>query len=71
MTQFGATLKFSEDRLTRKEAAAYLGISAITLIVDAKRRHLLVPFYRVGRRCYYRRTELDAWLTSRRVGGAA
>ena len=70
--QCSTSPSFDQDRLTREEAARYLGVSPTTLIIDARQQHLNVPFYRVGKRCYYRRSELDAWLESHRVlGGAA
>lgn len=60
---------FEHDRLTREQAAAYLGLAPTTLEADASRHCLGIPFYRLGvrGRVFYRRSELDAWIESRRV----
>lgn len=68
MTKQIATPAFPDERLTRVQAAEYLGLKPNTLAIDAMKRHLGVPFYHVGRKVFYRRSELDAWLTSHRVG---
>jgi excisionase family DNA binding protein len=57
---------FPEDRLNRKEAASYLGVALVTLAQDVSEKRLNVPFYRVGKKVFYRRTELEVWLESRR-----
>lgn len=60
---------FPDDRLTRDEAAEYLGVKASTLTVWASTGRYNLPFIKVGRRVYYRRADLDAWLDRRRRGG--
>jgi len=55
------------DGLTRVEAADYLGLKISTLGVDASVGQLNIPFYKIGRWAIYRRTELDAWLLTRRT----
>lgn len=62
---------FAEERMTRQEAAGYLGLSFSTLENDVVTGRLGVPFYRVGRKPLYRRSDLDAWLEARRVAPAA
>ena len=42
--------------LSKKEAAAYLGIG-VTLLIE-----LNIPFVKLGRRCLYDRVDLDAWI---------
>lgn len=42
--------------LSKKEAAAYLGIS-VTLLVE-----LNIPCVKLGRRCLYDRVDLDSWI---------
>ena len=42
--------------LSKKEAAAYLGIG-VTLLIE-----LDIPFVKLGRRCLYDRVDLDAWI---------
>lgn len=49
---------FDADRLTREQAAAYIGVKPSTLENDVVTRRLQVPFYRVGKRPYYRRSDL-------------
>lgn len=62
-----AEIPFDGDRMTRDEAAAYLGFSRGTLEVDACTRQLGVPFYKLGRRVFYRRSDLNEWIESRRI----
>lgn len=55
------------DRFTRKEAAEYIGVKAQTLGLWAISGKYGLPFVKVGRKVYYRRDDLDAWLRSRTV----
>ena len=58
----------SSDMLTRREAAAYLGVAYQTLALWACKGRNGIPFYRVGSRSVrYRRADLDVWLAERRV----
>lgn len=45
-----------EDRLTQKEAAAFLGISVTSLISWKKQGK--VPFYQIGRSIFFSKSEL-------------
>ena len=45
-----------EDKLTQKEAAAFLGISVVSLISWKKKN--LIPFYQIGRSIFYSKSEL-------------
>jgi excisionase family DNA binding protein len=64
-------LNFADERLSRAEAAAYLGVSIPFLELDAVDHRHGVPFYKIGRKCFYRRSELDAWIAARRVSHEA
>ena len=59
------------ELLTRDEAAAFLGVKPQTLAVWATTHRYDLPMVRVGARVRYRRADLDKWLESRTVGGAA
>lgn len=61
---------FDQDRLDREAAARYLGVAFSTLENDVVTQRLGVPFYRIGRKPYYRRSDLDQWIESRRVAPA-
>ena len=53
-----------EKQLTTEQAANHLGLSASTLRLDRKKRHLGIPFFKktVGRgNVHYLRSDLDAW----------
>jgi excisionase family DNA binding protein len=51
------------DRMTGPEAAAYLGISTSTL--EKMRCEGRGPRYlKLGRRCFYRRSDLDQYLSA-------
>ena len=57
--------------LSRREAAQYLGVAEHTLAVwHSTQRHSL-PIIKVGRLVKYRRSDLDAFITSNQVGGPA
>ena len=64
----GTRPPFDVDRMTREEAARFLGLEVSTLEADVSRRKLAIPFYRIGRLVYYRRSELEAWVEARRCG---
>jgi excisionase family DNA binding protein len=51
--------------LNRAEAADYVGVLPQTLAVWASTGRYELPFVKVGRKVYYRRADLDAWLESR------
>ncbi len=53
-----------DGTMDRVNAARYLGISPRTLATWATCR-FGPPYIRVGRKCYYRRTALDAWKAER------
>ena len=55
---------FAEERLTRGEAAKYLGMSPRFLEADRKHQ---IPRVRVGNRCFYLRSDLNEWVLARRV----
>ena len=63
------TIPWESDRLSRKEAAAYLGVSPNTLEVWACTKRYNLKYVKVGRKVFYRRSTLDAFITSREVGG--
>lgn len=56
------------NRLTRKQAATYLGLKEGTLGVWATTGRYSLPYYKIGRLVYYNREDLDAFLVERRVG---
>jgi excisionase family DNA binding protein len=55
------------NRLTNKQAAEYLGITAGTLHVWRCERRYPIPFLRIGSKIRYRLEDLDAFLLSRLV----
>lgn len=48
--------------LTRREAAAYLGVAEQTLAVWKCTGRRLLPFVKIGRLVRYRKTDLDAFI---------
>ncbi|MBJ2066728.1 MULTISPECIES: helix-turn-helix domain-containing protein [Serratia] len=55
----------SEIKLTRKEAAAELGVSPQTLANWASTGRVSIPFYKVGRKkVIYHMSDLQAYLAS-------
>lgn len=61
------TNQATPTRLTRREAAAYLGVSEKTLGVWASNGRYEIPYYKLGNRTLYERTDLDAFLASRKM----
>jgi excisionase family DNA binding protein len=57
----------SSPLLTRKEAAAYLGVESKTLDVWASTKRYPLKFIKVGRLAKYRIQDLDEFLTRRTV----
>lgn len=53
-------------RLTRPEAAEYLGVNSQTLANWAYTGKVKIPFHKVGRKVIYMRTDLDSYLASTR-----
>ncbi|HBC3225630.1 TPA: helix-turn-helix domain-containing protein [Escherichia coli] len=55
------------QRMTRKQAAAYIGVSEGTLSVWACTGKVKIPFYKAGAsRVFYLKHELDEFLQSTR-----
>lgn len=53
-------------RLTRTEAAKYLGVNSQTLANWAYTGKVKIPFHKVGRKVIYMRSDLDSYLASTR-----
>ena len=64
-------LQTNRELLTRKEAAAYLGISEQTLAVWKCTGRYNLPCVKTGRLVKYRKADLDAFITKRTVIGGA
>lgn len=54
-----------DPRLTRQEAATYLGISRKTLANWASTGRYSLRYHKIGTRVIYLKSELDAWIASR------
>ncbi len=61
---------FGLDRMTGAETAAYIGVELPTLHDKKKRAALGIPEpYHLGRKLFWRRSELDAWIERQRPRG--
>lgn len=60
-------------KLSRKQAAEYIGVQPDTLNKWASIGHPNIPYYRVGGKAVYDTEDLDAFLARNRIdaGGAA
>lgn len=54
------------ERLTRSEAAAYLGVNAQTLANWAHTGKVAIPHHKVGRKVIYMKSDLDTYLAANR-----
>ncbi len=52
------------NKLNRKDAAEYLGLTEGTLAVWASTGRYQLPFVKVGRKVFYRLSDLDAFIES-------
>jgi excisionase family DNA binding protein len=59
------SISFQQDRLTNQEAASYLGVKPETLDVWRSCGRYSVPFAKIGRRVFYRKSDLDTFIESR------
>ncbi len=57
-----------QNRLTRAQAAKYIGVKEGTLAVWATTGRYSLPFYKIGRLVYYNSDDLDAFLAGSRIG---
>lgn len=60
------TVFATPHRLTRLEAAKYLGVNSQTLANWAYNGKVKIPFHKVGRKVIYMRSDLDSYLASTR-----
>ena len=60
--------KYQSDLLSRKEAAAYLGVAAETLAIWHCTGRYALPIVKVGRLAKYKKQDLDAFIAARTVG---
>jgi len=58
---------FNNDRLSRQEAAEYLGLQPSTLAADVTTKRLGIPYIKIGARVYYRRSQLDQFIENCKV----
>lgn len=59
--------RFQSDLLTRREAAAYLGVTPETMAVWASTRRYPIPIVKIGRLAKYKKADLDAFINSRTI----
>ena len=59
------------SRLTRDQAADFLGLKPGTLATDATTKQLNIPFYKIGRKVFYELSELVEWEQKHRTGRTA
>ncbi len=60
---------FPSELLTRQQAAEFLGVKPQTLSVWATTKRYGLPVIKVGSLCRYRKSDLEAFLDKRTVGG--
>jgi hypothetical protein len=58
-------------RLTRDQAADYLGLKPSTLATDATTKQLNIPFYKIGSKVFYELNAIAEWEQQQRGGKSA
>lgn len=58
---------FQSERMTRIQAADYIGTSVEFLEVDVVIKRHGIPYVKVGRKVFYLKSDLDSWILSHRV----
>lgn len=66
--QNNAVPSFETDRIGFDEAARITGLASTSLQLREIRERLSIPHYKVGRRIFFRRSEIEAWVEGRRQG---
>ena len=61
---------FAAERMTRRQAASYLGVSIQFLEADVVSKRHCFPYFKIGRKVFYRRRDLDQWLAKCAVNPA-
>jgi len=61
----------AEEMMSRKQAAAYLGVEPNTLAVWASTKRYGLRFFKIGRLARYRKSDLDEFIAARVVEPAA
>ena len=61
----------ASERLTSDEAAAYLGVEPQTLACWRSVGRYGLVYTKVGKKVFYSRADLDAWLAARRATSTA
>lgn len=57
--------------MSRKDAAAYLGVAEITLAIWRSTGRYNLPVYKIGRLAKYKASDLDAFISSRMLKGSS
>lgn len=60
---------FQSDLLSRRQAAAYLGVSEQTLAIWKCAGRYQLPFVKIGRLVKYKKADLDAFISRRTIAG--
>lgn len=61
------TFNFSNERMTRPNAAVYLGVSLEFLESNVVTKRHKIPYIKVGSRVFYLKSDLDSWILAHRV----
>lgn len=64
-SQSDRSAKFESDLMSRKQAAAYLGVSETTLAIWKCTGRYNLKVYKIGRLAKYKKSDLDAFIAER------
>jgi excisionase family DNA binding protein len=63
----GVPTLIDDTAFPRAQAATYIGMAEQTLAAWAVSGRQSLPFFKVGRKVYYKKSDLDRWLAERPV----
>jgi hypothetical protein len=61
-------IPFDQDRMNCQESADYLGTKKGTLATWRSTGRHNLPYYRIGQEVFYRKSELDEFINTMRLG---
>ncbi len=69
-TSINKILNQNNDRLDAKQAAELIGVTSSTLAVWRCTGKEKIPYYKIGKKVFYKTEHILAWIETKKVGPA-